>query len=143
MSGPQAALWGGNQWSRWYTLSDAIAPRTAVAPMQPGIYRIRCSDRPGLVYIGQSGRSLRTRLRQLRDGMHDAEAGRPQNAPHFAAPCVYSHVARGWTIEVSWIAMPQVDKRERFGIEVDLIALYRRTEKASPTCQFAGALEPP
>lgn len=97
---------------------------------------------PGLVYIGQSGRSIRTRLRQLLRGMGEAEAGRPQNAPHFAAPCINSHAVRGWIAEVSWIAMPTIDRRERFGVEVDLIALYRRTERASPTCQFAGVLEP-
>ncbi len=119
-----------------------MAPRIALAPSQPGIYRIRCSGRAGLVYIGQSGRSLRTRLRQLRDGMRLADAGKPQAAPHFAAPCVNTHASRGWKVEVSWIGMPDVDKRERFGVEVDLIALYRRTQKASPTCQFAGALEP-
>jgi len=142
MSDPQAARWGGQKWSSWYKLPDAVAARAALAPAQAGIYRIRCTGRSGLIYIGQSGRSLRTRLRQLRDGMKDAEAGRPQNAPHFAAPCVYAHAAR-WGVEVSWVALPDIEKRERFGIEVDLIALYRRTEKTSPACQFAGVLEPP
>ncbi len=112
-----------------------------MAPREPGIYRVRCADRPRLVYIGQSGRSLRTRLRQLRDGMRGAAAGKRQNTPHFAASCVADHAARGWTVEVSWIALPTVDKRERFGIECDLIAAYRRSEKANPTCQFAGVLD--
>jgi hypothetical protein len=33
-----------------------------------------------------------------------------------------------------------VDKRERLGLEVDLIAAYRRVMGESPTCQFAGRL---
>jgi hypothetical protein len=39
---------------------------------------------------------------------------------------------------VSWIALANVDKRERLGIECDLIATYRRQEGSNPTCQFSG-----
>jgi len=138
----QRLRWAGRTWSNWFDLGSATAPRAALAPSVAGIYRLRCAGRPGLIYIGQSGRSLRTRLRQLRDGMAEAAAGRPHSAPHFAAPCVQAHAAKGWAVEVSWIELEEVDRRERFGIEVDLIALYRRTVNQSPTCQFAGVLEP-
>ncbi len=142
MTDPHSSRWGGRSWSPWCALADAIAPRAAVAPILPGIYRVRCSGRTELIYIGESGRSIRTRLRQLRRGMLLAEAGARQNAPHVAAPCIHDHTARGWNVEVSWTSMLGIDKRERRGVEVDLIALYRRVTKASPTCQFAGELEP-
>jgi hypothetical protein len=34
--------------------------------------------------------------------------------------------------------MPNLDKRERLGREVDLIAAYRQVMHESPSCQFAG-----
>ena len=86
-------------------MEEATASRVALAPRVAGIYHIRCQGEEGLVYIGQSGRSLRMRLRQLRDGMQLAASGQPRSAPHFAAGCVYQHAAQGSVIEVSWIEL--------------------------------------
>jgi hypothetical protein len=70
--------------------------------------------------------------------MEYAAAGRPAEASHIAGACVQAHVDQGWVIEVSWVATAEVGKRERLGLEVDLIAAYRRVMGESPTCQFAG-----
>jgi hypothetical protein len=144
MPDSQGPRWGGRRWSEWCSLDEATVARVALAPVDPGIYRLRCAGEPGLIYIGQSGSSLRGRLRQLVRGIRNVSAPN-QHVPHFAAPCVRQHIDRSLTIEVSWIVLPpnQVDKRERFGIECDLMAAYRRSGGMSPTCQFSGELDAP
>ena len=134
MSEIHGSKWGGQHWSGWNSLEASIRPRAALAPQVAGIYRVRCRDERDIIYIGQSGSSLLKRLRQLARGMTLAAAGRPESTPHFAANCIFQHSARGSVMEVSWTEMAQVEKRERFGIECDLISLYRRTEGRNPTC---------
>jgi hypothetical protein len=70
--------------------------------------------------------------------MNRAAAGLDARGPHVAGACVYQHQKRGATIQVSWVATPDLDKRERLGRECDLIAGYRKVVHESPSCQFAG-----
>jgi hypothetical protein len=137
---PRSGDWEGHHWSEWATLDIATAPDAALAPNQPGLYRIRCRGEPGLIYIGQTGSSLRGRFRQLRKSMEYSAAGRPAEAPHIAGACVQAHLEQGRVVAVSWVALPGVGKRARLGLEVDLIAAYRRVMGESPTCEFAGTL---
>jgi hypothetical protein len=130
----QGARWAGKDWSEWHRIEDVgIIP----APQEPGIYRLRCASTRGLIYIGESGRTLRKRLRELRRGLRNAAAGMQRDTGHWAAPHIFQVVGKA-VVEVSWIALANVDKRERLGIECDLIATYRRQEGSNPTCQFSG-----
>lgn len=92
---------------------------------------------------GARGGPRHTFLEPLVRGIRNVSAPN-QHVPYFAAPCVRQHIDRGLTVEVSWIVLPpdQVDKRERFGIERDLIVAYLRSGGMSPTCQFSGELDP-
>ena len=75
--------WGGLTWTAWVPLEREAIRR--VAPALPGIYRVRRADgMPGyLVYVGQTGRTLRERLLALAAGANANEC--PFNDPHTAA----------------------------------------------------------
>jgi hypothetical protein len=143
----QSSDWEGQIWSAWHTLENAIEPRNAKAPDAPGLYRIRCANRDGLIYIGETGDSLRGRFRQLKKAMEYAERGKYVEQgkiggpPHVAGGCVWNHKQARHVIEVSWIDATGIEEREIRGIECELIAAYRKTKHASPVCQFAGDLE--
>src|SRR4051812_18081801 len=74
----QTDSWEGLTWSEWHPLDAATLARNAKAPDYPGLYRIRCRDRAGLIYIGETGVSIRSRLRQLQKAMHYADQGKYQ-----------------------------------------------------------------
>jgi len=139
-SDPQSADGEGLEWSDWLQLDAAIVPHRAIAPNVSGVYRLRVRDEPGLIYIGETGRSIRERFRHIRKAAQYVAAGirKPGSAPHVAGGCVLVHERRGAVVDVSWIEMPEVDKRERRGRECDLISAYRKLTGQSPTCQFAG-----
>jgi hypothetical protein len=122
-------------------LNIAIASRKAEAPNSAGLYRLRCKGRDGLIYIGETGDSLRGRFRQLRKASVYAAQGKPAGPPHVAGRCVFDHECAGLEIEVSWTEKPDLHRRERKGIECELIAAYRKTMRANPACQFAGEFE--
>jgi hypothetical protein len=47
-------------------------------------------------------------------------------------------VRTGCAIVISWATTEGMDRRERLGLECDLIAAHRAVTKESPACQFAG-----
>jgi hypothetical protein len=141
LTDPQGTHWDGRDWSDWYPMEDALKPRQAKAPNVPGVYRLRCAGQPGLIYIGETGRSLRGRLRQLCIAMKDASLGKPPGPPHVAGACVFKHTTRGFKIQVSWHPMAAEDHCEIKGVECELIGTYRKRMHQSPMCQFAGGLE--
>jgi len=143
----QSPLWEGHVWSEWYPLDSAAAARNAKAPRVPGLYRIRCQGQSGLIYIGETGDSLRARFRQLRkateyatQGKYAAQ-GKSGGPPHVAGGCVQKYESKGFVVEVSWAEAPNLHKRDRKGVECELIAAYRKTTGANPACQFAGDFE--
>lgn len=147
MAGVQSLAWEGHAWSEWYSLDAAIAPRNARAPDGPGLYRIRCHSQAGLIYIGETGDSLKGRFRQLRkateyaaQGKYSAE-GKTGGPPHVAGGCVWKHQCAGLIVEVSWAEKRDLDRRNRKGVECELVAAYRKTVGANPACQFAGDFE--
>jgi hypothetical protein len=81
---PMSNDWCGLGWTQWAPLQ-----RQAIlqfAPTLPGVYRIRHQggELNRLVYVGQTGRSLRERLMSLARGANADEC--PYNDPHTAAP---------------------------------------------------------
>jgi len=143
----QGNHWEGHNWSQWHTLDSGIASRSVKAPDVPGLYRLRCAGQVGLIYIGETGSSLRGRFHQLRKAMEYAgqgkysRQGKVGGPPHVAGGCVLRHKLAGFLIEVSWFDGSGLDRREIKGIECELIAAYRKTKRQNPACQFAGDLE--
>lgn len=137
----QSSSWEKLTWSEWCRLDSVKGADCA------GLYRLRCHRQAGLIYIGETGDSCRARFGQLRMAMKYAAQGRYSakgkvgGPPHVAGGCVWKHVCAGQVVEVSWTEAPDLDRRERKGVECDLIAAYRRTMGESPACQFAGDLE--
>jgi hypothetical protein len=84
--GPVTTAWCELSWTPWQALrAEAIS---ATAPKAPGLYRVRragCTSR--LVYIGQTGRTLRERLMALAAGANGEAC--PYNDPHTAAPYLW------------------------------------------------------
>lgn len=137
----QSLAWENHAWSEWYPLDAAIAPRKAKAPNIPGLYRLRCKGHGGLIYVGETGDSLRKRLRQLRQATREVARGGPPGSPHVAGGCVLEHERAGLVVEVSWVEKPSLSSRDRRGVECELIAAYRKAVGANPDCQFGGAWE--
>ena len=76
--------WCALTWEPWVPLERQAIMRTG--PAVPGVYRIRRQGGVGnrLVYIGQTGRTLRERLLALAAGVNAEQC--PFNDPHTAAP---------------------------------------------------------
>lgn len=127
--------WLGLEWRDWAEL-DPAAGSLAALPTEPGLYRVRHLDRDGLTYIGETGRSLRGRVRALARGTYDDDM--PYRDPHTAAPCLWAiRDQDGPAFEVS-VAAPAVatDTQQRKAMEDALIARYRRAVGESPTANF-------
>lgn len=124
-AGIEADDWLGFEWSPWYQLhpdSDELTnPST-----DPGLYRVRHDVYDGLIYIGESGRSVRGRIRALIRGVFDEEM--PYSDPHTASPSLWAIANEyGPGFEVSVATPPAAeDDQQRKAIEDALIAVHRR-----------------
>lgn len=135
---PHSQQWQRHAWEPWHRLDDVLTSRSAFpAPREQGIYRLRAHRRVGLLYIGLTG-NLRQRLNALATAVERAHVGGVGFHP--AGRCLAQREQRGQTIEVSWVEIPGVDRRELFGIECELIAAYRHEKRRNPECQFAGGV---
>lgn len=131
---PSAREWMGLDWSPWYDLCDRDH-LLAVLPEDPGLYRVRHPDVPGLLYVGETGAQggLRDRVGHgLAVGM--AESTRPTGGNHDATASLWQIAEdSGVSPEVS-VATPPVAsaKRHRRSIEATLVAVCRRETGKSP-----------
>lgn len=135
-----ATDWLGANWSDWGTLHPD-GDHLSVLPTDAGLYRVRHPSRSGLAYIGETGRSLRGRVRALARGAFAEEI--PYRDPHTAAPCLWAiQQDVGDQLEVS-VAAPSfaADKQARKAFEAALIAVYRREVGESPTANFGRMIE--
>ena len=127
-----AEVWLGRRWSAWIPLRGL----TGVRP-EPGVYRIRVRNSPGLLYIGESS-NLVDRFSKLRRGINLARTG--ETGSHFAGPCVWWHEQCGGLIELSWLVAPEslgLDEAvERMGLEAEYIAAHRWQLGFSPVGNF-------
>jgi hypothetical protein len=99
----------------------------------PGLYRIRSVETGRILYIGQTGRSLRSRLGSLRGVYGDVM---PYNDPHTAGPALWAHrIEFGETFEVS-VAVLEVDKADRMGREALEVTKQRIIDGYSPAYNF-------
>lgn len=132
--------WFGFDWSPWRSLhpdSDGLSP----VPTDPGVYRVRHDAYEGLVYIGETGRSLSGRLHALRRNIYNGEM--PYSSPHTGSPSFWAIVDRhDLGFEVS-VASPDgiADKYQRKAIEDALIAVHRRETESNLVGNF-GRMPP-
>lgn len=110
-----AADWLGLPWSSWSPIDRA--PIEA----ERGVYRIRRSSMPELVYVGQGRIADRIRA-------HRAKAMTPEHpqAVHFTGD-----------LEVAWVNLT-VDTRLLLEIENDSIASHWLNHGFAPSAQFIG-----
>ena len=122
--------WYGLNWTTWISFLDRSSFQAF--PTLPGVYRVKPVGSDELFYIGQTGRTLRERLRSLiRNTLQDSM---PFNDPHTAAPSLWAwRDAAGITFEAS--ATPTgLPGRQREGLESCLLWLYRLTKGESTAC---------
>jgi len=118
-------------WSPWVPLE--AAGRNRDVPTQPGLYRIRSLETGRILYVGQTGRSLRGRLAQLK-GIYADEM--PYNDPHTAGPALWAHrIDTGETFEASVVVL-ETDKASRMGREALEITKQRIIDGCSPAYNF-------
>lgn len=135
-----SADWLDLGWSDWRSLDPGEGALSAI-PTDEGIYRVRHPEYRGLVYVGETGRSTRGRIRSLARGTYADEM--PFGDPHTAAPCLWAiRDADGSAFEVSYTT-PSIaeDDQQRKGIEAALIARHRREIERSPIANFGRIIE--
>lgn len=130
----EADSWLDLDWTQWTQLAPDNEKLSSVSST-PGLYRVSHTERYGLEYIGETGRT-RGRVRTLaRESHRDVM---PYRDPHTAAPCLWAvRDASGPGLEIS-IATPDwaENAQRRKGLEAALIAVHRRETGASPTANF-------
>lgn len=132
--------WLDFEWADWQSLNPSSGFLSS-ASTNEGLYRVRHPQYDGLVYIGETGRSTRGRIRSLARRTYDEEM--PFRDPHTAAPCLWAiRDHDGPALEFSWTTPEQAtEKQSRMGIEAALIALHRRDVGHSPTANFGRIIE--
>ena len=118
-------------WSAWVPLEGARSD--AAVPRLPGLYRIRSVQTGRILYIGQTGRTLKERLGAL-NGVYGEVM--PYNDPHTAGPALWAHrIEFGETFEVS-VAVLDVDRADRMVREALEVTKQRIIDGCSPAYNF-------
>ena len=124
----QSQSWCGLPWGPWVPF---IEGDFSVVPNIAGLYRVRPIGRKELAYIGQTGISLRARLKsQLCNNVLASRM--PWNDPHTAAPCLWAF-RRSNRMEFECSAAPRkLSVRKRKALESYLLWAYRLEHGESP-----------
>jgi hypothetical protein len=145
---PQGPYWQGYVWSNWYYFTELVRPYSIrVVAIDdrphfrkvPGIYRIRIQSRRGLLYIGETGRSVHGRLRGHMSAVKRARGQLRVPAQRKVRPFakrLSSLLQDGRKIQASWTPLPGLRKPDRLGLEAELISAYRATVGKNPDLQF-------
>jgi len=139
-SGIYSPDWLGFEWSPWISL-DPDNEELGTLSTDAGLYRVLFFFFDGLIYIGETGRSLRGRVRSLIRGVFDDEM--PFSDPHTASPSLWAIADRhGPGFEISGTTPPEAkDKQQRKAIEDTLIALHRKETRTNLIGNF-GRMPP-
>ena len=122
--------WCGLHWSPWLNFVDKQF--LSQIPSLPGVYRVKGKGQQRLYYIGQTGRTLKNRLRELVKTTYQEVM--PFNDPHTAAPSLWAwRDAEDIEFEVS-TASVNLEKRLREGLECYLLWQYRLEAGESTLC---------
>ena len=96
----------GFNWSQWIPLESPIQVYHNHITKNPGLYRVRITHNRKLAYIGQTGRDLRERTRQLSSKVNNNQDNPPWNDPHTAAPALWAwKIENNYRYEVSVFAI--------------------------------------
>ena len=121
-------------WSDWYPLDGGTEVYRNVPTKQAGLYRIRTSQFNSLIYIGQTGRCLRERVRALRKGVYSEDM--PYNDPHTAAPNLWVwRVEDQLDFEFSYLTT-DIETFERQGLEDYFLWRHRQEKGCSTLCNY-------
>ncbi|AXR79635.1 hypothetical protein AArc1_3335 [Natrarchaeobaculum sulfurireducens] len=135
---PQSRTWMGLNWSRWFNLRDRKTLRKEL-PRRPGLYRVRHSELPGLMYVGESGSEGGVRQRVglgLSAGVNESD--QQTGDKHGAARALRQITeTTGGKMEVS-VTVPPISSngRHRRAIEATLVAISRRETGWTPMVQL-------
>ena len=123
--------WCKLRWTKWVRFSDG---EFGALPDQAGFYRVRPIGMKRLMYIGQTGSSLRDRLRTLARETHREKM--PFNDPHTAAPNLWAWKDAS-ALEYECAAAPtRLPHRVRLAKECYLLWQYRLIRGESPLCSL-------
>ena len=133
--------WCNLSWTPWIPFASN-GEGFKILPRQHGIYRVKPINEDYLMYIGQTGRTLRQRLSEL--GVYQNSKEMPYNDPHTAAPSLWAwRDATGMDFVCSASAIPssgrddpRLERRKREGIECYLLWQYRLENGKSTLCNF-------
>jgi hypothetical protein len=125
--------WCGLSWSDWISFDSPVADFKAFET-GPGLYRVRPVGKDVLMYIGQTRRDLRERIRALVVNTKKEEM--PWNDPHICAPCLWAWADfEGWKFEISGVSL-DLPGRQIQGLEASLFWQYRTEKNATMPCNF-------
>ncbi len=121
-------------WSNWLPLCGQQDVYRQIPTKLSGLYRIRARGRDGLIYIGQTGRCVRERLRALRAGVYANQM--PYNDPHTAAPNLWVWLQdSGFEYEFSYL-ISDLPPAERQGLEDYFLWRHRQDYGFSTLCNY-------
>lgn len=126
--------WNNLPWTPWIPFA-AEKEEFRIIPKEPGLYRIRPAGKDFLMYIGETSRTLRERLNELRQSLRRSDL-MPWNDPHTAAPSLWAwHDAEGFEYECSATPL-DASQGVRRGMESFLLYRYRQEKGESTLCNF-------
>jgi len=125
--------WENLDWSDWIPLDGGYKEFEYITT-DPGVYRIRACELDFLIYIGQTGRNLRSRLYSLRRGIFGTNM--PYNDPHTAAPNLWAwHQEELFYYEGS-VAAVNFSKANRQALEDFFLWKHRVCTGKSTLCNY-------
>jgi hypothetical protein len=122
--------WCDLKWTEWIKFSDK--GRIKEFPSKSGFYRIKASNQDELFYIGQTGRTLRERVRMLIT--NSLKEDMPYNDPHTAAPSLWAWIDSNSLMFEASCAPISLSKQEREVMECFLLWRYRSEKGESTKC---------
>jgi len=133
--------WGTLNWSKWIGLDAPLEEYREHISTLPGFYRVKAVGYPTLIYVGETGRGLRERIRSLASNANRPRNDPPWNDPHTAAPLLWAYrLEEDFQFEVS-AAIAQLDYQTRQCQEDALLYLHRLEHDKSTLCNH-GRLHP-
>jgi hypothetical protein len=129
--------WCDLSWGTWVSFSSPSSVFRQQLSTEGGVYKVRIEGEGSLAYIGQTGRSLRERVRTLANNTLRAERSPPWNDPHTAAAALWAwKKEEGHRYSVS-VAEVSCEREERQCLEDRLLFRYR-VEKGRSTLANHG-----
>lgn len=128
-----ASLVAPAAWSPWQPIEEMWSAKTG--DKSPGLYRIRHQGSSKVLYLGQTGSPLYSRLSHLKAIYTATEM--PYNDPHTVGPALWA-LFQDTKIpyEASVCPLVGISEPSRKGLECLAISLYRQEFKESPRFNF-------